>query len=269
MKALNFCCFLLAVVTIFGCGDNSPKSKELQSAGNNVRLYAIRYGVSGFSTKELFAEPEEIKNVPFHWLFYLIISPEKKILVDTGFYQEQFRNLFGISLENPDAILTRMGYPPKSITDVILTHGHFDHIGGVVKYPEARIHITKKAFNVIQSQKQLPEVRRFLKESQHVTQYDGSYALDENIFIQEIGGHSPGSCVVYINLDGEKILLTGDEAYVDENIIDKKPVGSAVDPAANKRFIEQAAESKIRFFTFHSPNVVKGEESWREIKKAK
>ena len=72
----------------------------------------------------------------------LIEDGEKLILIDTGMGNKQSEKFFGyyyrwgdFSLENS---LAALGFRPDDITDVFMTHLHFDHCGGSIKWNKAR-----------------------------------------------------------------------------------------------------------------------------------
>jgi glyoxylase-like metal-dependent hydrolase (beta-lactamase superfamily II) len=73
----------------------------------------------------------------------LIQDGARLILTDTGLGNKQDEKFFGFYDLHGDATLidsiNKAGYNPEDITDVILTHLHFDHVGGAVKYDKNRI----------------------------------------------------------------------------------------------------------------------------------
>lgn len=40
--------------------------------------------------------------------------------------------------------LAEFGYRPEIIKHIILTHMHFDHMGGLSDFPQAKIHVYKR-----------------------------------------------------------------------------------------------------------------------------
>jgi len=68
----------------------------------------------------------------------LIEDGDKLILIDTGLGDKQDEKFFGFYDLHGDANLIKSiyqaGFKPEDITDVLLTHLHFDHVGGAVKY---------------------------------------------------------------------------------------------------------------------------------------
>ncbi len=68
----------------------------------------------------------------------LIEDGDKLILIDTGLGDKQDEKFFGFYDLNGDATLLdsikKAGFSAEDVTDVVLTHLHFDHVGGAVKY---------------------------------------------------------------------------------------------------------------------------------------
>ena len=91
----------------------------------------------------------------------LIQTAHKNILVDTGigdYHGEKFDDRFGVKgKKNPllENLLNNFGLRPDDITDLIVTHLHFDHVGGLgsgehedhtIIFPKATLHVHKKHF---------------------------------------------------------------------------------------------------------------------------
>jgi len=70
------------------------------------------------------------------------------ILVDAGFHRES--KFFGNWLQDfvrPDSSLQKMALKPEEITDIIITHPHWDHIDGVDLFPNATIWMQKNDYS--------------------------------------------------------------------------------------------------------------------------
>ena len=88
-------------------------------------------------------------SVNINFMIWLIRGNGKNMLVDAGF-------LNGIpdgsdfplaSYIRPDSTLLKVGLKPEDITDIILSHPHWDHIDGIGLFPNAHIWIQKEDYN--------------------------------------------------------------------------------------------------------------------------
>ena len=87
-----------------------------------------------------------VMDLPFS--FILAQHGDRKVLVDTGFMQDEhssgFSRKFGIpTWISPLRMLAELGIAPEAITDIVVTHAHFDHMGSISQYPNAQLYIQK------------------------------------------------------------------------------------------------------------------------------
>jgi glyoxylase-like metal-dependent hydrolase (beta-lactamase superfamily II) len=83
-------------------------------------------------------------DLPFS--FCLARAGERVVLIDCGFMQDagSFSRKFGVpNWISPVRLLAELGIVPGEVTDIVLTHCHFDHMGSVAEFPNAMIHIQK------------------------------------------------------------------------------------------------------------------------------
>ena len=119
----------------------------------------------GIIPKPLWArkiEPDEFNRILMSLRVIYLEIEDKKILIDTGigdYHSEKFNHQFAI--ENTDSPLTtilrkHLDVDPTEITDVIITHLHFDHVGGLIErdkemtFPNATLHLHKKHYEYSQ-----------------------------------------------------------------------------------------------------------------------
>ncbi|GLS38658.1 hydrolase glyoxylase [Mesorhizobium tianshanense] len=84
-------------------------------------------------------------DLPFS--FVLLKRGDRNVLVDTGFIQES-STAFSLKFDIPNWIspvrmLAELGIGPGAITDIFVTHAHFDHMGSIAEFPNANLHIQK------------------------------------------------------------------------------------------------------------------------------
>jgi glyoxylase-like metal-dependent hydrolase (beta-lactamase superfamily II) len=118
----------------------------------NYEVYAIRFAsmahpspISDWADKG----PEK-DSVNIDFMIWLIKGRNgKNILVDAGFLKDiEEAKDFGITnYVQPDSMLSKVALKAGDITDIILSHPHWDHIDGLGLFPNAHIWIQKEDFN--------------------------------------------------------------------------------------------------------------------------
>jgi glyoxylase-like metal-dependent hydrolase (beta-lactamase superfamily II) len=88
-----------------------------------------------------------IRNMPYAYV--LVKGKGEVILVDTGYdhkeYGKYLADLYGVTNWHPvDAVLAECGVTPADITTVLITHAHFDHMGGLDLFPNAKFYLQKR-----------------------------------------------------------------------------------------------------------------------------
>jgi len=110
-------------------------------------IYALKFRESGFESpaKEIAIGANESDSVKACNMFWLLQSKDgKNILIDVGFIDST--NTANIKTITPTEALSRLNIEPKDISDIIVTHPHIDHIGGIDIFPSATVWIQKNDF---------------------------------------------------------------------------------------------------------------------------
>lgn len=151
---------------------------------------------------------------PNHWektnIFY-IIGEERNILIDTGSGIKPLKNI----------LLTIDDKP----IDVLLTHGHWDHLGNVHEFERVYVHCHDRSWvknglpipkEVIKNMMIRDVDERYLQDFsmpklQHDQPLDISNFQHPNFHVYHTPGHSPGSVVIYDS--SRQALFSGDVVY--------------------------------------------------------
>ncbi|HAT33369.1 MAG TPA: MBL fold metallo-hydrolase [Janthinobacterium sp.] len=150
------------------------------------------------------------------------------VLVDTGSGQ-MFPAGYGGKLLGS---LAAAGVTPEQVSDILLTHAHDDHIGGLVRdghpvFPNATIHIGKpdidffldrsNAAKAHYDMKYFDEANTALKpyiDAGKVQTFSGSGAIMTGVTATVHPGHTPGSAFYEVESAGQKIVFVGDIVHV-------------------------------------------------------
>ena len=173
-----------------------------------------------------------VMDLPFS--FILAKQGKRNLLVDTGFMQDDkcsgFARKFGIpTWISPLRLLAEMDLKADDITDIVITHAHFDHMGSIAEFPNAHIYIQKsellswyemialpKRFGHLTAIIDPDNLRTALDASiQHrVTMVDGDKDnILPGIHARLGSGHTIGQQFVVVETSDGRRVLSGDCVY--------------------------------------------------------
>ena len=178
--------------------------------------------------KEMFLGPDA-----FDWALNVLVvrSGEQVILVDAGL-GGQFPG-FPRAGQFPKR-LEAAGIPLSSVTDIVITHMHMDHIGGLLVdevkrklRADVRIHVaaievdfwTSPDFTYTDMPAPVPDVLRATAQQFMALYKDNLHTFDDEqevapgVVAKLTGGHTPGHSVVYVNSGGERLTFAGDALF--------------------------------------------------------
>src|SRR6516164_9250402 len=131
------------------CGLRGLEAKAEEPPAYEV--YAVRYAkLLDFPVRALVQGAEPGRKLDIAMTLWVLRGPDgRTVLVDAGFYRPQYlREGSGVAdYTRPDRALGRLGIKPEEVTDVVVTHMHWDHADGVDLFPKARVWIQKDEYN--------------------------------------------------------------------------------------------------------------------------
>lgn len=244
---------------LFSCkkGETQQRTRavEITKQENEITITAVKYGTSLFPASAIFLDDTTDRYLEFHWLFYIISLNEHIILIDTGFNDENKKLQFNVETEDPIDLLFRLELNPEDVTDIIITHEHFDHIGNLHRFPYAHVYIHRDSYNTFLENPNTEGVTTVLTNRSRTTLFDDKLILLNCITVKHIGGHTKGSSVVSLDTLSDIYLFTGDEIYLLDNFFKKIPNGSVFNAESNMQFIE-SIPTNIIILPFHDPGIV-------------
>ncbi|MFQ5739816.1 MAG: MBL fold metallo-hydrolase [Acidobacteriota bacterium] len=263
---------LVLVLLMVGPWLPGESPSPVHAGGHQYQVFALEYGRSLYSEARAIRGGSRRRAVSFGWMFWLIQGRGRTVLVDTGVEDPEVARLKGISgYTQPVKRLGQLSIIPSQVTDVVLTHGHWDHMGGLGSYRKARIWMQAREFHYAQSilSREHPSARGMkwehlqqllkAKEEGRLSLISGNGTLAPGIALVGDASHTPGSQYVRVETRDGAVVLAGDVAYQYQNIQWHRATGSAIDPAANLVSIANMARTAASpFFVIpgHDPRIM-------------
>jgi len=118
------------------------------ASGPEYSIQAIRYARSpGFPVAGLVMGAPKDERVDIAMVVWLIRGGGRNILFDSGFHRESWLKYFPMTdFARPDEAVGAAGVKPEEITDIVISHAHWDHMGGIDLFPKATVWIQKEEF---------------------------------------------------------------------------------------------------------------------------
>src|SRR5579871_1732261 len=235
-------------------------------------VYAIRYATyaerrsyENFIQRDLHDGP-----MPLDFYVWLIKDGDRAIVVDTGFNRsagERRNRKLSIA---PEIALGKMGVDPSSITDVIITHLHFDHAGNLDKFPRAQFHIQEREMAYATGRcmchavfRQPFDVDPVVDMVRHVFSgravfHCGCSSVAPGIDLYWVGGHSDGLQIVRVQTARGFVVFASDAAHYYANVRRKNPfplVYNVGDMVQGWQTVVSLAEDETCIIPGHDPAV--------------
>jgi glyoxylase-like metal-dependent hydrolase (beta-lactamase superfamily II) len=121
------------------------------SQNETYKVYALRFASAAhpYPISDWADKGPRTDSVNIDFMVWLVRGNGRNILVDAGFLKDApgAKEFEVVNYIRPDSALLRVAVKAEDITDIILSHPHWDHIDGVGLFPNAHIWIQKEDYN--------------------------------------------------------------------------------------------------------------------------
>lgn len=224
-----------------------------RSAPPAYEVYAIRFATEGsYPTRFLVAGADSSRRSPLAFTVWLIRGGGRTVLMDAGFYRQKFIDRWKpVEYMRPSEAVARLGVNAGDITDIIVSHIHWDHVDGADLFPNARVwlqreeyeHYTNDTGAVLDRAIDSDDAKMLasIKAAGRLRLIPGdSTEIIPGITVFTGGKHTYASEYATVNasLAGGRqgtIVLASDNAYLYENLEQHRPITQSLDTLSNLR----------------------------------
>jgi glyoxylase-like metal-dependent hydrolase (beta-lactamase superfamily II) len=235
-------------------------------------VYAIKYAHHERRASHNFigGDPHD-GPMPLDYFVWLVRGQGREVLVDTGFSAAMAARRGRQHLRCPTEGLRSLGAEAHGIKDVIITHLHYDHVGGFELFPRATFHLQEREMRYATGRYMCQECFRGAFEAEDVVGmvrrvyegrvqfHDGDAELMPGISVHLIGGHTMGLQVVRVATRRGAVVLASDASHFYANMEQVRPfpiVWSVAEMVDGYRRLRDLAESPAHIIPGHDPLVL-------------
>jgi glyoxylase-like metal-dependent hydrolase (beta-lactamase superfamily II) len=208
-------------------------------AGTRYEVHAVRYATLVASRSDLFYR-HAVYGVPdadveMAYYFWLLRNGDDVTVVDCGFDPAAGARRGRTCLCPPLEALRTLGVEPEAVTNVIVTHLHYDHIGNLAAFPSATLTVPRRElefwtspvasriqFSSHVEQREIELVSRAVADGR-VRLTDGTEEILDGVTAIQVGGHSAGQQVTVVRgLEGD-VALASDSVHFYEELELERP----------------------------------------------
>lgn len=235
-------------------------------------IYAVRYGHHDRNAAANFlgGDPHDAP-MALDYYVWAVVGPAKTYLVDTGFDATASR-VRGRQLVRPvEDGLKAIGIDPAAVTDIIISHMHFDHAGNRDMFPAAIYHIQDEemafctgrcmchphlnhSFAVEDVQSMVGKVF-----NGRVRFHNGDSEIEPGLTVHRLGGHTRGLQIVRVKTRRGWVVLGSDASHFYANFEQYRPfpvVDSVAEMLAGYDRMRHLATSIRHIIPGHDPLVL-------------
>lgn len=218
--------------------------------------FAVRFGIlPAFSVSGLVAGADRERRLDIPVMVWLLKgSNGKVVLIDSGFYRQHFLDQWKPrDFRTPAVAVEAAGVKADAVTDIIISHAHWDHVDGADLFPSATVWIQRE------------EYRYYTGEAWHARNTHGGVDADDMLALLKIntagrlkfvegddqevlpgircyigGKHTRESQFCTVKLASGTAVFTSDNVYLYENFDKHVPIAQTLDAASNLKAQDRA-----------------------------
>ena len=220
-------------------------------------VFALSYGVyPDFPVSALLAGADKTRKIDLQMMVWLVRGGGRNILVDTGCYHENVVKGKGIKdlIKASDAV-AKLGLSAADITDVVITHMHWDHADGMDLFPNAKIWIQQDEYGYytgaawraggkhggVEPDDVLTLIKLNMAGKVNIVAGDNVEIID-GIKVYTGGRHTYASQYLSARTANGTVVIASDNMYLYENLEKHAPIAQTFDADSNLKAQDRMKE---------------------------
>ena len=252
----------------------APLTNEAAVSIEPFEVLALRYAHLGNrhpGENFILADPHEFAS-DLDYFIWVIRRGDATYVADTGFAQPAADRRKRELLRNPIDSLPLVGVNPATVTDVVITHLHYDHAGNLDRLPRARFHlqdrdmayatgrsmgraVARQPFDLENVQLMVAHVH-----AERAVFHDGDAELAPGLTLHRVGGHTAGLQILRVWTKRGWVVVASDAAHLYANFEQRRPfpiVYSVAEMLEGFELLYRLADSPNHIVPGHDPLVMK------------
>ena len=239
----------------------------------NYKIFAIKYaGVTKRESDNFIYNDKHDVDMDLDFFIWVIKDDTKVWVVDLGFGEEESKRRNRKLILKIDEALKLINVDPIQVEDVIITHMHFDHVGNLEYFPNAKFYLQdaemsfatgrymchaciSHPFNVKDVVQMVENVYK-----NRVVFIDGNREIAPGISVHKVGGHTGGLQVVRVHTERGWVVLASDASHFYRNKLEKNPypiVFNVGEMMEGFNLLDELASSSDHIIPGHDPDVLR------------
>jgi glyoxylase-like metal-dependent hydrolase (beta-lactamase superfamily II) len=236
-------------------------------------VYAIRFATNPARLRgqNFIGDPKPLDPSVMDFMCWVIVGGGRAIMIDTGTSRTIIEKQGLSYIRCPTEALTALGLDAATLSTVILTHLHYDHIGNLDKFPTARFHVQAVEMQYATG----PDMQNYflrrpygrvelnqvlgLLHDERLDIHGATVELADGVSLHLVGGHTAGQEIVRVRTQRGWVVLASDALHYYEELERTIPFAVAQDVSkmlSAHAVIRSLADSDDHIVPAHDPLVL-------------
>ena len=236
-------------------------------------IYAVRYGHldQRVAAENFIGGDDHETAMPLDYFVWAIVGADRTYVMDTGFDAAMGRKRQRTVVRPVNEGLRAIGVEASEVTDVIISHMHFDHAGNTDMFPKARYHVQDREMayctgrcmchSYLRHAFEVDDVKAMVGRvfDGRVEFHDGDSEIEPGLTVHRLGGHTQGLQIVRVQTRRGWVVLASDASHFYANFEQNRPfpaVENVADMLEGYGRMRKLATSLQHIVPGHDPQVL-------------